>query len=161
MNVPFAACLFLFALFVYKPASGQVQSRTIGQWVINTETDRKGRLVSTMALKQAREGQRFFGIQCAKKETSIFVTFDAFVGSSPRIEYRMGEQAPLTKTWNSASDGKSAFYPGKEIEFITLLSPHPTFTARVVPRGAGPLIIEFDLEGLAEALVPVREACNW
>ena len=152
---------FLLAHIVHVPALAQVQSQTIGGWVVNTETDKKGRITSTMALRKAEEGNRFFGIQCARKKTAIFVTFDAFVGSTPSIEYRMGEQAPVTKTWNSSSDGKSAFYPGKEIEFIELLLPHPTLSTRVVPRGTGPLVTDFNLDGMAEALKPVREACGW
>lgn len=104
---------------------------------------------------------RLFGIRCENKRLLAFVVWDEFVGTRPRVEYRIDKQVPKELVWNSGSDGKSSFFPpSRVIEFIRFLEGHETLAAKVTPVGKAPLRAEFDIRGIDAALAPIREACD-
>ena len=104
---------------------------------------------------------RLLVVRCHQRETTVFVVWNEFVGATPRVEYRIDEQAPKEQIWNSSSDGGASFYPGRVIELLKWMEGHDRFTTKVTPRGKGPITAEFEITGIETALAPIKEKCRW
>ena len=151
----FAAASILGACLIARPVHAQEPDETPGKW--QQVTGDQGR---DIMVAEDFTG-RLFVVRCAGRKTSAFVVWNEFVGPTPRVEYRIDEQAPKEQAWNSSSDGGASFYPGRVIEFLEWLEEHDRLTTKATPRGKGPITAEFEITGIETALQPIREACRW
>ena len=149
--------LFFIAFFLFTTAHfAQAQeSKEAGNWQLVT-----GDQGTDIMAAEAFTG-RLFVVRCHKKKTSAFVVWNEFVGPTPRVEYRIDDQGPKEQVWNSSSDGGASFFPGRVIEFLKKLEGHDQLTAKVTPKGTGPIIAEFEITGIEDALKSIREVCKW
>ena len=104
---------------------------------------------------------RVFVVRCHRRETKAFILWNEFVGATPRVEYRIDEQAPKEQIWNSASNGMASFFPGRVIEFLKKLEGNNQLTAKVTPKGRHVTMATFDITGIETALTPIKKACRW
>lgn len=66
-----------------------------------------------------------------------------------------------TKTWSISTDNKAAFVPGNDVAFAKEMMNYGKMLTQVTPYGEVPVTAVFNIEGLKEAVKPIRKACRW
>ena len=103
-------------------------------------------------------------LQCRHGGVAVEFDFGSFVGGgATRIEYRIGSGAVLAGDVTVAPDHRrfGVWQRGRAIGFIKALYGQPQLRLRVAPPAGDPLIAAFDLDGLEEAMAPLRDSCGW
>jgi type VI secretion system protein VasI len=59
-----------------------------------------------------------------------------------------------------STDSKATFHP-QPIAFLKSMMEANTLVAQVTPYNESPVTAIFDTTGLADAIKPLRETCNW
>lgn len=100
-------------------------------------------------------------LRCQEKKTDAFITFGFFLGSnSTSVTYRLDKQKAEEREWNISTDHEAIFSP-KAIDLIRKLLKAETLFIRVTPYSESPVTVSFNLQGLAEGIKPLQEACGW
>jgi type VI secretion system protein VasI len=103
-------------------------------------------------------------LRCRQGEMAVVFDFGNFVGGGAvRIEYRIGGGAVLAGDVTVAPDHRrfGVWEGDRAIGFIRALYGQPQLRLRVAPAAGDPLIAAFDLAGLEEAIVPLKDSCGW
>ena len=108
------------------------------------------------------------GLRCSENRTNVLILFPSMiinVSENPRIQYRIGDNAPVdTRAWTISADYKTVFVPGgrrPSINIIRQLEEATDFYVRVTDRNGAVQYATFTLSGLSELLVPLKSACRW
>lgn len=141
-----------------------------GKWRVSTKTspidDSKNvylRLIAEKPVsgKYGRESQPTLLIRCKENKTNLFIPFGFFLGSdSTRVTTRLDKEKARTSTWSISTDHEAIFAP-RDISFTKKLMQHDRLLVQLTPYGESPVMTEFDVRGLENAVKPLREACNW
>lgn len=96
-------------------------------------------------------------------KTEAYIQYGEYLGGEDFIEvtWRIGTEQAKTGEWFLSTDGEATFYPYDDIAFIKKLLTVNRFVARLTPYNESPITAVFDLEGLKEAILPLREAAGW
>lgn len=101
-------------------------------------------------------------IRCSEGKTNAFITWDLFLGvKSTTMLTRLDKEAAVTEAWGISTDSEAVFVSGDDVAFVKQLMPHQTLLAQITPLGESPVMVTFDIGGLAEAIKPLQEACKW
>lgn len=103
-------------------------------------------------------------LQCRQAEVAVVFDFGQFVGGgATRIEYRIGSGAVLSGDVTVAPDHRrfGVWERDRAIGFIRALYGQAQLRLRVTPPTGDALIAAFDLDGLEEAIAPLRDSCGW
>lgn len=101
-------------------------------------------------------------VRCAGNKTSVFLNWDLFLGSGEtKMTTRFDKQKAKTKSWYISNDGEAAFFKGNDITFIKEMMKHDKLLSKITPYGENPVMAEFTIRGLSEAIKPLRKACHW
>jgi type VI secretion system VasI family protein len=113
------------------------------------------------------DGRKISGelvFRCRDNTTSVMVFFKLPVGLyyTP-ISYRIDDKPVVSTTWHSGTTlGTVGIFSGvNAIPFIKGLVGGKALIIRAQPRGALETTFTFSLEGLSEAIEPVRQTCAW
>ena len=80
----------------------------------------------------------------------------------PVVETQTESLALEAMPWNRSMDQSSTFYPGHLLRpFLESMYGMTTLAVSTTPTGKAPLTAIFDIEGIEDALVNVRTACEW
>ncbi len=150
----------LFMLLVAAAVAGAARAQpadSLGNWQ-HISVDGTG---AVLAILEARDARSTLGVRCDNHRTHAFLAWDAAVGSTPRVSYRLGAREPVEQVWNTASDPAAAFVPERTVDVLRAAMLHDSLSATVTPAAGAPITAVFDLDGMENALRPIREACGW
>lgn len=105
-------------------------------------------------------------IRCKEHQTELYVV----TGTSPNVEYGLSDEATVrlridsspasSQTWGKSTDGE-ALFARSAISLARRLAGARRLTFQFTPYNSNPATSTFDLEGLAQELPKVAEACRW
>lgn len=105
-------------------------------------------------------------LRCKEKKTEVLVITG--MASQPELGNYNGatvtlrfDKEPAKKYQTTESTDKEALFFGNATTLIKKMLQHSTMLFQFVPFNSSPQMTNFDLQGLAEALKPLREVCKW
>ena len=139
-----------------------------GQWSVFTDTDPLYDSATVTLRNDSTEGRSSFGepitlfLRCSNGKTEAYIDWKDFLGSdSLSVAFRVGQQEARTYLWGLSTDHEATFFPRSVEMFINSLLNVDTFVARATPYNESPVTAVWDLSGLSEAVIPLRDACGW
>jgi len=141
---------------------------TVGEWIIREETNpvNDNRIVM-VALRSASGTNRMGGqialiLRCIRRVTDLMINWQAYLGSEANVLTRVGVEEAETSSWGLSGDSQATFLPGNsDVEFVQRLLDVDQLVAQVTPYNENPITAVFELDGIQEAIIPLREACEW
>jgi len=156
------------------PLGSRRPSGSFKAWSYRTETSRVDDSTSIILLLPARDlardrvGRTFrfeLSIRCAEGTTSVAFDFDGLVVSAQAaaaVHWRVDSRPPGTIAMQRSSDNRSLGLSGDDaIPFIETLFGGQTLVIQANPLSGSQMVAEFPIAGIEEAIVPLREACDW
>jgi len=147
-----------------------------GNWDISTRTsaldDSKVVVIRVDSENNVRNrfgsvGPATFLARCSENTTSAFFTFAgefmADIQSYGRIDYRVDDRPARNRNFTASTSNEAlGLWRGSgSIPFLKEISDGSSLLIRVTPFNESPIELTFVIAGMEEALVPLREACNW
>lgn len=160
-----------------QPADTQVgTAESTGSWKVSEEKsafDDSSTVVLSLESTEHVRGQ--FGppgpvvmyLRCMENTTSIyFWVNDLFLADFQgygTIDYRLDDQKAATIKSSASTDNKALglWSGGSAIPFATKLLGAKRGMFRLTPMNESPVEFSFDLTGIENAILPLREACSW
>ena len=100
-------------------------------------------------------------LRCSENTTNAFINWGMFLGSDyADVLVRLDKEKAKTSSWLISTNHESIFAK-KNISFIKKLMKHETLLTQITPYGENPVMTTFDIQGLKEAIKPLRKACGW
>ncbi|WP_409565774.1 type VI secretion system-associated protein TagO [Methylobacterium sp. E-045] len=105
-------------------------------------------------------------ISCREKKTTLYVDFRSAIGYIDRTfsaQYRVGDNKPVSAKWSISQD-HNAFGPFESpstVPLVKALMQADDFYVRGDDAVGGTSDALFKVEGLSEAVKPLRAGCNW
>lgn len=159
------------ALGVDKPS---IQSGSVGKWSISTETspvdDSKNVYVTLNAESEfsgwmKHETGRLV-LRCKEKRTDAYVR----TGMAAQPEYGLTQEVTVTVRYDKekareirmsqSTDNEALFFPNAIGEIKSMMK-HKELLFRFTPFNSASSLTTFKIEGLNEAIKPLRAACKW
>ncbi len=106
-------------------------------------------------------------IRCKENTTSAFITFAGHFMSDiqgyGRVDYRVDGRKASRSTMDASTDNKAlGLWSGrKSIPFAKNLFDGSELYVRATPYSESAIEMTFPIDGLKEAITPLRDACNW
>jgi len=100
-------------------------------------------------------------IKCQDNKTEMFVNWSQYIGTAARVVTRLDDTISPERGWEISSDGKATFFPTSPINTIKNMLDAERYVVRARTMRGYEYTAVFELEGLKEAVKPVREYCNW
>lgn len=138
-----------------------------GKWVLDDSVDPMNDKRILALLLPADSGTQLLGgpiglgIRCIDRRMDVIIIWGHLLPSSPSVSWRIGVAAAQAREWFASEDHDSTFYPTDATGFVRQLMHADRLVARVTTMSGTKVTAEFDLRGLTEAVVPLREACGW
>ena len=154
--------------------SPRTSSATVSKWRVTTEKSRIDD--STNVILSLDADSSISGwprktytpsliLRCKENKTEVYIV----TGMSPQVEHgtdgatvtlRFDKEKAMKYHTSKSTDGEALFF-GQSIGLIKKMIGHATLLFEFVPFNSSPAMTTFDLRGLAEAVKPLREACEW
>jgi len=100
-------------------------------------------------------------LRCSENTTNALINWGVFLGSDyTDVLIRLDKSKAKTSFW-SISTNHEAIFAIKNISFIKKLMKHDKLLTQITPYGENPVMSTFDIQGLKEAIKPLRKACGW
>ena len=141
-----------------------------GQWTVtelDAPGDRSRQVRLTLSAAVATELNQSAGdatliLTCKAAKSRVSMDWGLYLGlGSIRMKTYFDGQSNRSRIWTIAEDNQTIELSGSDISFIKQMIKHNSLITEVTPFGERPITAEFDIRGLANAIVPLREACNW
>ena len=110
-----------------------------------------------------RPAQVVLFVRCNKDTTELVVRWPKVIGSSmekAEIKWRIDDSKISTEHWPVATNMQAVF-ANKPVDLLKAMIGKKEFVVNVPTFQAGPQTVTFNLDGLEDALKPVREQCKW
>ena len=146
------------------------QTPSIGNWYVSSKTSQIDDSKKITLILEADDSiTTAFGkvtpslvIRCSEAETNVFIGWKVYLGlDQTEILTRFDSTQAQTKTWSISTDHKAAFVQGSDVAFAKKMMNHGKLLAQVTPYAEVPVTATFNIEGLREAIKPLRNACSW
>jgi type VI secretion system protein VasI len=114
-----------------------------------------------------RRGSAEFVIRCNEGKTVAYFTFAnhfmSDIQNYGRVVTRIDKRPARTITTRASTDHSALglWSNGAAIPFIKMLFGGRALFARAIPFNGSAVDAEFQIEGLEEAISPLRKACRW
>lgn len=141
-----------------------------GAWIVGEiETDPMSDMPTTSTFIYSESGTNssgegiVFAIRCRDAETSAIAVWGDYMGSDDyvSVDTRIDDGPVESDLWGMSDTNNAAFYQGDAIALVRQLIDGDRLVIRAIPFGESAITAVFDLAGLDNALVNVREACGW
>ncbi|MCK8483275.1 type VI secretion protein [Aliiroseovarius sp. S2029] len=106
--------------------------------------------------------------RCQENTTSLIIAtgqchLASGFGGYGRVDFRVDDEKSYDYRMNESTNNRSlGLWRGSQaIPAIKKLLGHDTLLVRFTPFNESPVTAEFRIEGLAEAVKPLRDACSW
>jgi type VI secretion system protein VasI len=113
-------------------------------------------------------GKIILWLRCHEDKTSLIIDTACHMTSSDYNSYgdvtiRLDDDKAFTYSMNESTDNKSLglWSGGKSIPLIKKMFGKRRMIIRAVPYGESPFTATFPIEGVEEAVKPLRLQCNW
>jgi len=128
--------------------------------------------VSTTSLEPVsarfnRNTQPRLTLRCLENKTAAVLIFDGMFMSDIQgygeVTFRVDKKKAFVKKMQASTDNQALglFSGGAAIPFIKTLFDGNTLLVKVTPYNESPVMFSFNIEGIEEALIPLRQACKW
>lgn len=157
----------------YRPAT---EHKAVSEWIVNEQTspidDSKTVVLRTESMEPVmgrfgRNSRPSLILRCHENTTVMYLSFDehhmADSQGYGRVTMRVDQQDAVRRDMLASTDHKALglWNGGRSIPVIRTLLDADVLTVRVTPYSESPITVQFPVGGLEEAIVPLREACNW
>ncbi|AXI54781.1 hypothetical protein C1J05_09975 [Sulfitobacter sp. JL08] len=158
------------------PAEVEKNTDGIGNWKVIVDSspmdDSKSVFVQldSTNMPADRYGQSkngWIGIRCKENTTSMFVSFaDHFMSDhngKGNVEYRLDDLSMSSVRMNESNDNSvlGLWSGSKSIPMIKKMIGRKKMVMRAMPFSDSTVTLEFDIVGLENAIVELRNACSW
>lgn len=137
------------------------QQDKIGNWQVHIDTDPIDDSKKVTLMNIDTENEKILVLRCSGGSTEVYIGWRDYLGSEAYVTSRIGEEDARTREWSVSTNKTATFYPGDDSSFILRLLRAETFAARVIPYNENRVTAVWKLDGLEDAIVPLREACGW
>jgi len=109
----------------------------------------------------------YLAIACRENTTSLWMTFaDNFMSSnagSGSVTYRIDDEEARSQGFRESNDNSAlGLWNGSTaIPFVKRLIGNERLVVRATPFSESSVTATYDIRGLENAIVPLRQACNW
>jgi type VI secretion system protein VasI len=104
-------------------------------------------------------------LRCDGGVTDLYVIWDTYLSiNNVPVTARVGTASAQTLTWIISTSNETTFYPGSNstvVNFVKSLLGQGSFVVQTTPYGDSPVTATFDIYGIDNAIVPLRQACGW
>lgn len=156
----------------FGPAAAEDETVSAGAWKVEQISSGIGDVTDVYMVVRAVEDipgktgkvRPVMVVRCEDKNTAVIFNFARFIEQSrAEAAMRIDDGAVSAASLKMSASGKAfGFWRGDEaIPFIKRLLGAKRLLVQVTPFGAGPVLAEFPIAGLDEALPPLRQACGW
>lgn len=148
------------------PQAQKVNVSGNGKWAVDVETNPIDDSKTVALVLKADEGNSRWGrpivmiARCQSNTTDLFIAWNDYLGREADVLSRVGDTKAQTRRWSMSTDSKAIFHP-QPIAFLKSMMEANTLVAQVTPYNESPVTAIFDTTGLADAIKPLRETCNW
>lgn len=113
-----------------------------------------------------RKAEATLVITCREKKTLAYIVFGGhFMSdhSNGTVTYRIDKRPAVKKRMQNSNDHQALglWDAGEAIPFIRELVGGTSLYVQATPHSESAVSAEFPISGLAEAIKPLQEACNW
>ena len=142
----------------------------VGEWIVRADTNPLDDSRTVSLINSSEEGRTSLGdaitlvLRCSSGETEAYINWHDYLGNDDTVSVtsRIGSGDAKTSAWGNSTDNQGTFFrDGGTRQFIGSLMEADSFVARTTPYNESPVTAVWDLDGLAEAVMPLREACEW
>lgn len=149
---------------------------TSGHWdvkISKSKIDDSTQVVLTAEANEAvpgrfnRTARPSLVLRCLENTTAAFVHFDglhmADIQGYGRVTFRVDKQKAFTRNMDVSTNNKALglWGGGSAIPFAKQLFGGSTLLVQATPFSDSPVTFSLNIEGLEEAIKPLRSACNW
>lgn len=135
-----------------------------GKWIIGSETDEITDDVMHYAFLESENlgkwGKSYLLIfRCLEGELDTYIVWEEFIDTDPVVvTTRFDDAQPENETWDISTGYDATFHrnPGN---FLNKTFGKERLLARVTPYSENPITAEFELYGVKNATINVRENC--
>lgn len=147
-----------------------------GDWVVRQDTSKLDDTKTVVLMVESDQPirKRFGGtesgtllIRCQENTTSLFFTwagnFMSDLQGRGRVDYRI-DDTPASRINTDVSTDNTAlglWSGGTAIPFIKRLIGANTLYVRATPFSDSPVEMTFNISGLDQAIIPLKDACKW
>jgi len=146
-----------------------------GNWTVRSETskmdDSTNVFLSLISDEQTncpyKSGAHSIHMACRENETNLWIYFgDCFMSSiqgKGKITYRLDSESAINKNFRESNNNMALglWSGGRAIPFIKQMLGHERLIVRATPFSDSKVTAEYTIDGLEEAVKPLRKACNW
>lgn len=146
-----------------------------GDWLVRVETskidDSENVFLTLHSDEQTncpyKNGRHSIHMACRENETNLWVIFGHCFMSSiqgkGRVTYRLGSDEAVTRNFRESNDNMALglWSGGTAIPFIKEMIGHDQMIIRATPFSDSTVTGEYNISGLAKAVQPLRDSCNW
>lgn len=149
---------------------GRPQAPSTGNWYVSAKKSQIDDSEKVTLILQADEPVKtsfskvtpLLFVRCSEAKTNVYVSWDIYLGLEQTEMLIRFDRAPAqTKTWSISTDSKAVFVRGGDVNFAKKMMHHGKLLAQITPYGESPVTAVFNIEGLKEAIKPLRRACSW
>ncbi|QKJ61471.2 MULTISPECIES: type VI secretion system-associated protein TagO [Serratia] len=147
------------------------EPESAGQWLVTSDKSPidDSENVHVFLLAENQISSRFdraitpsLSIICREKKTELFIDWGTYLGlDSTQVLTRIDSQQAINRSWQISTDSKATFYSGQSIAYIKYLMKSKKMFVKITPYGENPVQATFALEGLSNAIQPLRKSCKW
>lgn len=107
--------------------------------------------------------------RCKSNKTEFYIDWNDYVGDDSNDVYRdwkyvtirIGNRKAQRQQWSISTDKKATFAPNWAGNLLKEMARSNRFIAQLTPYNSNPITAVFNTTGLANALKPLAETCNW
>ena len=142
-------------------------SAAVGSWIVQDDTnpidDTRTVVLALLSASGTNRRGSPIGLllRCQSGETSLYINWRDYLGSEANVLLRVGDEEASTRRWSLSTDSQATFAPGNNRELIERLLTVDRLVAQVTPYSESPITAVFELAGIQEAILPLRETCEW
>ena len=142
---------------------------TAPTWQLNTTTNPADGSTTVVLYREAMEVRAHSGardpilyVRCKGGATELYIDWHDYIpGATHQVTTRLDRNPTQARMWNLSRSNIATFYPGSPIDFLQTLMAADRLYAEATPYNTAPVTALFDLEGLTDAIQPLRSACGW
>lgn len=124
-------------------------------------TDRKSVRIGVPANSDNPDFAPSLVIACEQNSTKMLVNWNTFIESHLMTTTRLDDTVYKKAGWERSSDYTTSFYPGNPITLIKKMLVSERYVVRGENMSGQIFTAVFELEGINEAIQPVRQHCSW
>jgi type VI secretion system VasI family protein len=146
-----------------------------GNWMVRVSTNPIDDSKTVALLLEAEEGRNARGerisliARCQSNKTEMYLNWGDFLGDDSTSVYsdwkyvtvRIGDGQATKEKWSISTDKQATFAPSWAGNYLKKMIESDKAVFQTTPYNESPITAIFDIRGLAAALKPLAETCNW